>query len=72
LLQLHERLADRTPAHLQAVGDVGFVEMIAELERATEDRLPDTVGDLLGQATPLRRPDPLNAFSHCAAILTEC
>jgi hypothetical protein len=72
LLQLHERLADRTPAHLQAVGDVGFVEMIAKVERATKNGLPDTVGDLVGQATPLGRPDTLNPFSHRAAILTRC
>jgi hypothetical protein len=64
------RLADGASADAEAVGDVGFVEAVAEVESATEDGLPDAVSNLLGQAPPLGRPHPLNASVHRDAILT--
>ena len=58
-LQHLQRLSDRHPADVELPGQVRFDEPLAELDRASGDRIDDEVGDLRGKALGPGQRGPL-------------
>ena len=56
-LELHERVADRTAADAERIGELLLAQAVAGREVAAQDRVPQPVDDLVGEQRRERRAE---------------